>query len=253
REKLKENLATSCPVRVFGFDANPCSSCSFAVSGFTHFMMFSDWHHITDASHRNDVYQDMTQPITNYWIASSHNTPTLELRFANDLSLDNDVNLIYRIVLLNGHLSLSRHLFLIILQIISWYMWAGTAVGPWRILSNDTRHQVTCCKKHWKNGPLDAYAFGRALLEWRNVPRSDGLSPSQWSFGKSQRTLLPASKSLNDRLSNETINSAEITRRKVHDKMTSKSNEGSKPLSILPIGVKVQILHHATGNFWRAL
>jgi hypothetical protein len=34
--------------------------------------------------------------------------------------------------------------------------------------------------------------FPSALLEWRNTPRADGVSPAQAFFGRRQRTLLPA-------------------------------------------------------------
>ena len=34
--------------------------------------------------------------------------------------------------------------------------------------------------------------FKRALLEWRNSPRVDGLSPAQWAFGRRQKTDAPA-------------------------------------------------------------
>ena len=44
------------------------------VSGFTHFMMFSEWQEVIDPTKRKQIYQDMTQPLSHYWIASSHNT-----------------------------------------------------------------------------------------------------------------------------------------------------------------------------------
>ena len=46
----------------------------FSVSGFTHFMMFSEWQDIVNVKEKNMVYQDMEQPLSHYWIASSHNT-----------------------------------------------------------------------------------------------------------------------------------------------------------------------------------
>lgn len=46
---------------------------TFSNEGFTHFMMFSEWQEITDPAKRL-IYQDMNQPLSHYWIASSHNT-----------------------------------------------------------------------------------------------------------------------------------------------------------------------------------
>ena len=47
---------------------------TFSFSGFTHFMMFSEWQDIVNVKDKNMVYQNMEQPLSHYWIASSHNT-----------------------------------------------------------------------------------------------------------------------------------------------------------------------------------
>ena len=47
---------------------------AFSFKGFLHFIMFSDIHEIIDVAKTQKVYQDMSQPLSHYWIASSHNT-----------------------------------------------------------------------------------------------------------------------------------------------------------------------------------
>ena len=46
---------------------------SLSQDGFSHFIMFSDLHTIINPRSKL-VYQDMNQPLSHYWIASSHNT-----------------------------------------------------------------------------------------------------------------------------------------------------------------------------------
>ena len=46
----------------------------FIFQGFITFMVFSDSNYIKDVKLKEQVYQDMTQPLCHYWINSSHNT-----------------------------------------------------------------------------------------------------------------------------------------------------------------------------------
>ena len=46
----------------------------FIFQGFIAFMVFSDSNYIKDVKLKEQVYQDMTQPLCHYWINSSHNT-----------------------------------------------------------------------------------------------------------------------------------------------------------------------------------
>ena len=46
----------------------------FILQGFIAFMVFSDSNYIKDSKLKEQVYQDMTQPLCHYWINSSHNT-----------------------------------------------------------------------------------------------------------------------------------------------------------------------------------
>jgi transposase InsO family protein len=45
------------------------------------------------------------------------------------------------------------------------------------------------------NGRIDNENFNAGLLEWRNTPRSSGLSPAEALFGRPLRSILPAHKS----------------------------------------------------------
>ena len=55
--------------------------------GFSHFMMFSDYNSIVNPRSKL-VYQDMGQPLSHYWIASSHNTYLLGNQISGESSID---------------------------------------------------------------------------------------------------------------------------------------------------------------------
>ena len=55
--------------------------------------------------------------------------------------------------------------------------------------------------------------FRQALLEYRNTPRYDRLSPAQWLFGRRQRTNAPALPLAYRRMSNEDLEKFEALRR----------------------------------------
>ncbi len=44
-------------------------------------MLLSDENQLMKPEHRNTIYQDMTKPLTFYWINTSHNTYVLNERF----------------------------------------------------------------------------------------------------------------------------------------------------------------------------
>ena len=52
----------------------PANGLTLNSAGFTHFMMFSEWQEVLNPVKRQQIYQDMSQPLSHYWIASSHNT-----------------------------------------------------------------------------------------------------------------------------------------------------------------------------------
>lgn len=94
-------------------------------------------------------------------------------------------------------------------------------------------------KKHWCNGKLDYYAFNLALLEWRNIPRDDGLSPASWLFGRPLRTSLPAIPRVSDRRPE-----GEGKRCSNMAKQEARYNERAQPLPPLKTGIKVRIQDH---------
>ena len=79
--------------------------------------------------------------------------------------------------------------------------------------------------------------FRKALLEYRNTPRYDGLSPAQWYYGRRQRTEAAALPSAYDRLSQEKIIEHEDLRRKRSNDKHRTTSTRDKPALI--IGTKV--------------
>ena len=70
------------------FFSSPNFKDNFSIAGFTHFMMFSDCQDIHDQSLSKLVYQNMDQPLSHYWIASSHNTYLLGNQVTGESSVD---------------------------------------------------------------------------------------------------------------------------------------------------------------------
>lgn len=103
-------------------------------------------------------------------------------------------------------------------------------------------------KKHWKTtGGLDQNAFDKAILEWRNTPREDGLSPAQWLYGRQLRTMIPVVPSSLKYLDNHHFVRAELNRAQQHQDQKEKYDENSKNLMPLMIGTKVRIQDSQTG------
>ncbi|QQP48708.1 Uncharacterized protein FKW44_009103, partial [Caligus rogercresseyi] len=88
--------------------------------------------------------------------------------------------------------------------------------------------------------------FRHALLEWRNTPRYDGLSPAQWLFGRRQRTEVPALPNAYERIDDSTIKSYEARREEIVYKKKEHTDKRSKTLRPLEIGSSVLIQHPQT-------
>ena len=77
--------------------------------------------------------------------------------------------------------------------------------------------------------------FGKALLEYRNTPRIDGLNPSQWYMGRRQRTSVVVNPKAYERIPNKVLNEylekREATYAKVKDRCSKKeiNDEKFKP------------------------
>lgn len=97
----------------------------------------------------------------------------------------------------------------------------------------------------------DWVTFRSALLQWRNTPRSDGLSPAQWLFNRRQRTLNPAHPNNYSRLSDQQIAEAEEKREEINSATKMRKDEHSKKLQPLPIGSSVRVQDPVNGK-WRS-
>ena len=58
-----------------------------SLDGFQKFIVFSECQDIASSTHRNVVYQDMTRPLSHYWISSSHNTYLLGNQLTGESSV----------------------------------------------------------------------------------------------------------------------------------------------------------------------
>ena len=104
-------------------------------------------------------------------------------------------------------------------------------------------------KKTVNGGRLDDEKFLHALLEWRNTPRNDGMSPAQILFGHSLRTLIPAhhrsfapkwQTSMEDRDRNAT---------ELKEAAIERYNKNARPLPSIKIGTTVRI-QDPTSKLW---
>ena len=88
--------------------------------------------------------------------------------------------------------------------------------------------------------------FQSALLEWKQIPRSDGLSPAQWLFNRRQRTQTAAHPSAFSKLSDDDLHSHEIRREEIKDSAKNHFNQTSKSLPVLQVDDDVLIQNHRT-------
>lgn len=94
-------------------------------------------------------------------------------------------------------------------------------------------------KKYWNNGRLNQDSFNTALLEWRNTPRTDGKSPSQWLFGRLLRTFAPAFKTVYSRMQDKETKDALQQRSNIQEKVETRYNLRSRSLRPLHMGDEV--------------
>ena len=123
-------------------------------------------------------------------------------------------------------------------------------------------HELSSAYHHESNGHAEAGVrdmkhllektktwseFRKALREYRNTPRHDGLSPAQWLFGRRQRTEAPALPQAYRRLSNEEIKSFEERREGEVEARYSK--KGPRNLPQLCVGQLVVVQNPKTGRW----
>ncbi|CAB4046036.1 Hypothetical predicted protein, partial [Paramuricea clavata] len=99
---------------------------------------------------------------------------------------------------------------------------------------------LTKCNGNWSE-------FRQRLLEWRNVPRSDGFSPSQMLFGRRQRSQLPAIPACHAPID---LLEGAAAKRNAAEKGKTNADKTTRKLKQLHVNDEVWIQDHKTGK-WR--
>ena len=109
---------------------------------------------------------------------------------------------------------------------------------------------VKACKwlvaKTTKRGNLNTDEFKEALLEFRNTPREDGVSPAQRLFGRPMRTRLPVHRSVfseEHRVVTRDIDDRATT---LKEKARLRYNQSARPLGVLKPGDIVRMQNMTT-------
>ena len=95
--------------------------------------------------------------------------------------------------------------------------------------------------KHLLGKTASYEKFRFALREWRNTPRYDGLSPSQWLFGRRQRTEAVAIPRAYDRITEAKFSEHEAQRGRRMDKEKSAADQTSRSLEPMKPGDVVYV------------
>ncbi|TRY63846.1 hypothetical protein TCAL_12759, partial [Tigriopus californicus] len=91
--------------------------------------------------------------------------------------------------------------------------------------------------------------FDKTILEWRNTPRQDGLSPAQWLYGRQLRTMMPVLPCALGKIAHRRITEAELNRAQQYQNQKKAYDEHSRTLFTLEIGTKVCIQDPQTGRW----
>ena len=89
-------------------------------------------------------------------------------------------------------------------------------------------------------------AFRHALREWRNTPRFDGLSPSQWLTGRRQRTEAVAAPEAYQRINDADVQAHEARRGHRHEQVKANVDQASRALEPMQPGDSVMVQDHKT-------
>ncbi len=85
-----------------------------------------------------------------------------------------------------------------------------------------------------------------ALLEYRNTPKDDGLSPAQRLFGRPMKTRLPAHPIAYKKTLQNEIRQADKKALLLKEKAKTRYNQNAKEMNKLTIGDIVRVQHHVT-------
>ncbi len=88
--------------------------------------------------------------------------------------------------------------------------------------------------------------FWSALLEYRNTPRSDGLSPAERLFGRAMRTKLPSHPQVFKPILHKQIREADKKAAMLRAKAKRLYDKGARTLKELQVGDVVRVQHHQT-------
>ena len=122
-------------------------------------------------------------------------------------------------------------------------------------------HQLSSAYHHESNGHAEVAvremksllaktknfkAFRHALREWRNTPRFDGLSPSQWLTGRRQRTEAVAAPEAYQRINDADVQAHEARRGHRHEQVKANVDQASRALEPMQPGDAVMVQDHKT-------
>ncbi len=88
--------------------------------------------------------------------------------------------------------------------------------------------------------------FFKALLEYRNIPRKDGLSPAQRLLGRPTRTKLPAHPVIYKKDIRDKIQEADRLAVKLRERSKDQHDRRARKLEQLEPGTVVRVQHHLT-------
>lgn len=98
-------------------------------------------------------------------------------------------------------------------------------------------------KKTCPNGNIETGQFLKGLIEYRNTPRSDGLSTAMRVFGRPTRTLLPAHPVIFNPVDQQKIRIADWKAVELRKKAKSRYDVGARDLTQLSVGDIVRVQH----------
>ncbi len=104
----------------------------------------------------------------------------------------------------------------------------------------------TMVKKTCAGRSIGNADFWQAMLEYRNTPRKDGLSPAQRVFGRPMRTKLPSHPLALERTAQHEIKKADRRAANLRQKAKERYDSGAKELPELQVGDIVRVQHHVT-------